>query len=125
LFSDRRSNWTGRDTLNHAARRAGSLAQAGVRKGDRVALLCTNRAEFLEVVLGCGWLGAIVVPINTASRGMQLQHILTNSGAKLLVVESSLTTLLTDVDFTQLAIQEAWIIESTSDAPTFSLPVPA
>ena len=39
-----------------------------------------NRIEFMSLVLGCGWLGAVVVPINTASRGMQLQHILANSG---------------------------------------------
>ena len=41
-------------------------------------------------MLGCGWLGAIAVPINTASRGAQLEHILANCGARLLVVEREL-----------------------------------
>ena len=69
----------------HAARWAALLAAAGVARGDRVGLMAGNRIEFLSVVLGCGWLGAVVVPINTASRGMQLQHILANSGCVLLV----------------------------------------
>ena len=111
LFSDRSTSWTGNDALTQAARRAGALAKAGVCKGDRVALLCSNRIEFLDMVLGCGWLGAIVVPINTASRGMQLQHILANSGARLLVVESSLTSLLADLDFSALQLQSAWLID--------------
>ena len=47
---------------------AALLAAHGVRRGDRVALMAGNRIEFLSVVLGCGWLGAVAVPINTASR---------------------------------------------------------
>ena len=33
---------------------------AGVQRGDRVAVMCGNRIEFLEVFLGCGWIGAVV-----------------------------------------------------------------
>ncbi len=59
--------WTFRDAANVAARRAGMLAAAGIRPGDRVALLLGNRLELMELVLACGWLGAIAVPINTAA----------------------------------------------------------
>jgi len=72
-----------------AARWAALLASAGVARGDRVGLMAGNRIEFLSVVLGCGWLGAVVVPINTASRGMQLRHILANSGCLLLVADAA------------------------------------
>ncbi len=80
-----------------AARSAGRLAAAGIGRGDRVALLCGNRAEFLEVFLGCAWLGAIAVPINAAARGPQLQHVLDNSGARLLIVEPGLAEALATV----------------------------
>ena len=70
-----------------AAGYAGTLAAAGVSTGDRVAIMCGNRLELLLTVLGGGWLGAVAVPINTASRGAQLEHIMANCGARLLVVE--------------------------------------
>ena len=55
----------------HATPRHGlQAACAGWRPaGDRVALICSNRMEFIEALLGCAWLGAVAVPINTASRG--------------------------------------------------------
>ena len=55
------------------------LRDLGVIKGDRVALMCSNRPEFLEIYLGCAWMGAVTVPINTALRGIQLSHILRNA----------------------------------------------
>ena len=41
-------------------RLAGHLRERGVRAGDRVAVLSRNRIEYLEVMLACGWIGAIV-----------------------------------------------------------------
>ena len=37
--------------------------------------MCGNRVEFLEIFLGCGWLGAVAVPINTASMGPQIEYL--------------------------------------------------
>ena len=76
-----------------AAGYAATLAAAGIKSGDRVALICGNRAELLLTILGCAWLGAIAVPINVASRGAQLEHILSNCGARLLVVERELAAV--------------------------------
>src|SRR5215831_2824240 len=70
-----------------AAGYAAALSAARIKPGDRVAIMCGNRAELLLTILGCGWLGAIAVPINVASRGAQLEHILSNCGARLMVIE--------------------------------------
>ena len=117
LFSDRRTTWSAKQAIEAAARRAGALAANGVKRGDRVALLCSNRIEFIEVVLGCAWLGAVVVPINTASRGLPLQHILSNSAARLLVIESALLGLLDMLDFEPLAIESIWVIGAREGNP--------
>ena len=82
LFVTHDVAWTCAQTREMAARFAGTLRAAGIQAGDRVAVMCSNRAEFMQVYLGCAWLGAITVPINTASRGAQLQHVLSNSGAR-------------------------------------------
>ncbi len=84
------AQWTHADPVVHAAARAGALKAAGVMRGDRVAVMCANRVEFFETVLACGWLGAVVVPVNTALMAAQVDHVLRDSGACLLVTQATL-----------------------------------
>jgi crotonobetaine/carnitine-CoA ligase len=106
-----------------AAGYAGALDAAGIRPGDRVAIMCGNRPELLLTVLGCGWLGAIAVPINTASRGAQLEHILANSGARLMVIERELAVLLAPLSRERIALETLWLVGSGDDsAPAGSAP---
>ena len=98
------------ETEAAAAGYAAALAAAGVSAGDRVAIMCGNRLELLLTVLGCGWLGAIAVPINTASRGAQLEHILANCGARLLVVERELISVVARLDRGRVALEALWLV---------------
>jgi carnitine-CoA ligase len=98
------------ETAAAAAAHAGALRRAGVQAGDRVAIMCGNRPELLLTVLGCAWLGAIAVPINTASRGPQLEHILGNCGARLLVIECGLTPMLARLERQRLALEALWLV---------------
>jgi carnitine-CoA ligase len=122
--------WSFAEALETAARFAGTLAATGIQPGDRVALMCSNRAEFMQVYLGCTWLGAVAVPINVAARGPQLQHILSNSGAVLLAIEAPLLDALGLVDFGQLPLQRIWLIggeppNALDGVMATSLPPPA
>ena len=115
------------DTLAAAAGYAEALAGAGVKAGDRVAIMCGNRPEMLLTFLGCAWLGAIAVPINTASRGAQLAHILGNCGARLLVIERELTPVLAALDRSGIAVEALWRVGQgdADDQPRFkSAPFP-
>ena len=98
------------ETAEAAAGHGAALAAAGTKPGDRVAIMCGNRAELLLTILGCAWLGAIAVPINTASRGAQLQHILGNCGARLLVIERELTAVLAPLDRTRIPLETLWLV---------------
>ena len=98
------------ETEAAAAGYAAALAAAGVKAGDRVAIMCGNRLELLLTILGCGWLGAIAVPINTASRGAQLEHILANCGARLLVVERELVPVVARLDRGRIALETLWLV---------------
>jgi crotonobetaine/carnitine-CoA ligase len=80
--------WSHREAAGVAARCGAALRAAGVERGDRVAVMSGNRAEVVETLLGCGWIGAVMVPINTASMGPQVEYVLKDSGARLLVVEA-------------------------------------
>ena len=55
------------------AEAGGKLRDAGIERGQTVALMSSNRPELLDLILGCVWIGAVAVPINTASRGEQLR----------------------------------------------------
>ena len=108
--------WSFRETLEIAARAGGRFATAGVKRGDRVAMIGGNRAELMECILGCGWLGAIAVPINVASRGMQLQHILDNCAPLILVVEDEHRAALDTVTPTVEAIWRMEAMPPLADA---------
>ena len=116
LHGDRRlaeiggTAWTFTETLDLAARFGGTLHAAGIRRGDHVAVLCGNRAELLAVYLGCGWIGAVTVPINTASRGAQLAHILANSQAKLLVLQAEHAGALETQEIVPPSLRAIWLI---------------
>jgi crotonobetaine/carnitine-CoA ligase len=117
LFATGDVSWSFAEAPDVAARFAGTLAAAGIRPGDRVALMCGNRAEFMEAFLGCAWLGAIAVPLNVAARGPQLAHYLRNSGARLLIVEADLVDALTYIDTQELALEAIWRIGGVTQAP--------
>ena len=68
-----------------AARSAGLLASVGVEPGDRVALLCRNRIEFFELLFACAKLGAILVPLNWRMPAVEIQPLLDDCAAEVLL----------------------------------------
>jgi len=70
-----------------AARAAHALAERGVAAGDRVLVLSRNSIAFVEAALACLWLGAVLVPVNTAWRGRQLEHVVRDSDPSCLLVQ--------------------------------------
>jgi carnitine-CoA ligase len=116
LYGDRRlveidgQAWSFTETLEMAARFGGALHAAGIKRSDHVAVMCGNRRELLQVYLGCGWIGAVTVPINTASRGAQLAHILENSEAKLLVLQAEFADAVRSLEVTPPSLRALWLI---------------
>jgi crotonobetaine/carnitine-CoA ligase len=111
-------SWSFNDARDAAAGRGAALRAAGVARGDRVLLMCSNRIEFLETFLGCGWIGAIAVPVNTASMGPQLEYFLADSGAQLLVIEVQFLPRLATADLSRTALRAIWVIGAAQ--PTVS-----
>jgi fatty-acyl-CoA synthase len=66
-------------------RLAGALASRGIGKGDRVALLAPNCAEYFELQFACGRLSAIMLPLNWRLTVPELEYILSDAAPKLLV----------------------------------------
>ncbi len=93
---------------DEVANTAGRLAAAGIRLGDVVATMSENRLELLELWLACTWLGTTYVPVNTALRGAQLEHVLRDAGARLIVVEPELMSALHAVRSGLPELEHVW-----------------
>jgi long-chain acyl-CoA synthetase len=66
-------------------RAAAGYAARGLAPGDRVAVQLPNGLAWLHAALGALRAGLTVVPVNTAYTDPELEHVLGNSGAALLV----------------------------------------
>lgn len=77
-----------------ANRVANSLLRLGVSPGERVALFEQNSHRYVAWYYGILKAGAVCVPVNTASDAGMLEHFVTDSGAKVLMVGPSLERLV-------------------------------
>lgn len=74
------------DVLERARSIAAGLYSLGIRRGDRVAILSESRPEWTLTDAGCIFLGAIDVPIYPTLTPAQVQYILKDSGARVLLL---------------------------------------
>ncbi len=80
-----------------ARRLATALARAGLRRGDRVAMLAPNVPAMLEAHFGVALAGGVLVAINTRLNAAEVCYILEHSGARLLLVDAELAQQQTDL----------------------------
>ncbi len=65
------------------------LKQAGLTKGDKVAVMLPNIPEFIYCYFAAAKMGAVAVPLNTAATSYELSYLLENSNAKVLITMES------------------------------------
>jgi acyl-CoA synthetase (AMP-forming)/AMP-acid ligase II len=82
-------------TYNDWRKRSNQLAHAllahGLQKGDRVAILMSNRLEHLQLDVAIALAGLIKVPLNYRLHPKEHEYVVQQSGAKLLIGEKNLT----------------------------------
>ncbi len=86
------------ETVNRVAN---ALAERGVRKGDRLALLSRNSYGFVVAYYASARLGSICVPINYMLSATEVAYILGHAGASAMIVEEQL------LEVAEKAIREA------------------
>ncbi len=67
---------------------AKGLIASGIEPGDRIGLLSSTRYEWSLVDFAAWYAGALVVPVYETSSPSQVKHILEDSGASAVVVET-------------------------------------
>lgn len=87
VCGDRTKTWG--ELGDDMERGARVLASLGVERGDRVAVLMGNRPEFYEAYFAIARLGAVFVPVNVRLSPPEIAYVLEDSGAKVVITEST------------------------------------
>ncbi|RDH78534.1 acyl-CoA synthetase [Mycolicibacterium moriokaense] len=72
---------------------AALLHDAGLRRGDGVALVLPNRAEFFEITWGCQLSGLYYSAINTHFTPDEVAYVVADSDARAIFIDASMTEL--------------------------------
>ncbi len=91
---------------------AGGLRALGVRRGDKVAVLAMNRAEYIEVIFAAARLGTMVVPLNWRLTPAELAFQVGDSEPKLIFVDPALGDLAGGLREQAEAEVDCWVVLS-------------
>ena len=96
IHGDRR--YTYAEFAQRVARLASALRAAGLRRQDRVAVLCPNTPAILEAHFGVPAAGGVLVTINSRLSSDEIEYILDDCSPRVLIVDGELRGLLEPVD---------------------------
>ncbi|WP_329011220.1 SDR family NAD(P)-dependent oxidoreductase [Micromonospora rifamycinica] len=126
-FEDDRRAVTYRELDARTRRLAGQLAGLGVRTGDRVAIWLRQSVATVESYLAIVRAGGVGVPLNPASAQAELEYLLSDSGATVVVTDAALagrlrsmphlTVLVTGADVPAGMLSYDALAEAEPDQP--------
>ncbi|MDA9405337.1 acyl-CoA synthetase [Bradyrhizobium sp. CCBAU 45384] len=95
---------------------AHALRRFGVRKGERIAVMLPNRIEFPLLWFALAKLGAVIIPINMRYTPREIEYVLSDSEARFVVVDESVSGLLTELKVhpKDCTVQEAIVVGQAS-----------
>ena len=109
------AEWSGGRIHEQARAAAALLLARGLRRGDRVAVLAANRAEYLVTILGIMQAGLVAVPVNIRLPRATVEHVLRDSGARLAFCDADQDDLPPGID--RLALDEVGRLPPPGDLP--------
>jgi long-subunit acyl-CoA synthetase (AMP-forming) len=108
---DDRRQLTWRQVSERVGRIAGGLASLGVSKGDTVALMLNNRAEFIPIDLAAVSLGAVPFSIYQTSSPEQIQYVCSDAGVEVAIIESAFLDVFNEAREKLPAIETVVVID--------------
>ena len=82
--------------FERSRRLAGGLRAAGLQPGDRVVIMMANCPEVGITYNACWWAGLVVTPLIFLASCPELAHVLTDSGAKVVVTTPEFVSKVTE-----------------------------
>lgn len=93
---------------------ARALLQAGLEKGDRVAVLSKNSIEHMEVYIACGLAGLVTQPLNWRLAAAELERILIDAAPAALIASDEYAE--TAAPLSELIEQKRFYVFSPTDS---------
>ena len=93
----RQKRWTYAQFASRVKQLASGLRKWGLKKGDRIAFICPNIPPMLEAHFGVPLAGGVLVAINIRLSSNDIRHILNDSGARLVFVDTEFSHLVASV----------------------------
>ena len=101
-------------------RLAHALAGLGFARGDALALMSGNSAEFLATYFACAKLGLVCVPINLFWRHGEVAYVLDHAQARGIIVEAALLDQLAPSMEGRGGVGSVIVVGGTGVLPTFA-----
>ena len=101
---------------------ANGFRELGVRKGDRIALMLSNRPEFLYTWFGLAKIGAVMVPVNTGFKEQESGYIVHHSEAVGLITDRE--SLFASQGIKKISSSLKWIACVDPVSPKEAVPLP-
>lgn len=107
---------------------ANTLAECGLARGERLAAMLPNGVTFFEVGLGAAGLGCPVVPVNWHLKRDELEWVLRDADARLLVAHrdfaATARACVAGVTTCRLLLVDDHTPDTESEAPPYEAAVP-
>lgn len=119
---DRNRSFTYEELKTRVYKIHSALKKEGLKKGDRIAILMSNRLEHIELDLAVAIGGFIKVPLNYRLHPKEIEYILGNAEAKVLIGEEELINAL-KTDCNPIFIgndYEEWLLSEDASEPEIS-----
>jgi acyl-CoA synthetase (AMP-forming)/AMP-acid ligase II len=108
-------NWTWAELDERIRRAATALRTAGLRPGDRFAVLDKNHPACVELTLAASLIGAVNAVVNFRLSPDELVHVLQDCGARLVVVGAEFFPVLSGIRDRLPAVREIVVLGGDGD----------
>jgi long-chain acyl-CoA synthetase len=81
------TDWTFEDLRKRARKLAQGLLALGIKRGDRIGILAGNCEEYVTVFYASGYIGAILVVLNSTYTAAEAKYALNHSGMLLTSIQ--------------------------------------
>jgi long-chain acyl-CoA synthetase len=101
--------WTAGDVLARSNQLVHALRSLGLARGDVVATAMRNRVELIVTYMAALQAGWYFAPMNVGLAAREVEHVLTDSGAKVVIVDEHAATAVIEAARAAGVGEERWV----------------